>query len=114
MRAKELPARPSRKVLTIGMAPPTAASKLSATPCFSASVGERDAVLGEQRLVGGDDRFAGGERGFDRALGRIAVAAHQFDEHVDVGIGGERDRIARPSASFAAPRSRFLALDRAR
>src|SRR6185436_17734530 len=37
MRATALPARPSRKVLTIGMAPPTAASKLIATLCFSAS-----------------------------------------------------------------------------
>src|SRR6478735_6587400 len=37
MRATALPASPSRKVLTIGMAPPTAASKLIATLCFSAS-----------------------------------------------------------------------------
>ena len=37
MRATALPASPSRNVFTIGMAPPTAASKLSATLCFSAS-----------------------------------------------------------------------------
>ncbi len=37
MRATELPARPSRNVFTIGMAPATAASKLSATLFFSAA-----------------------------------------------------------------------------
>ena len=41
MRANELPARPSRSVLTIGMAPPTAASKLSATPLLLGERGER-------------------------------------------------------------------------
>ena len=37
MRLKELPPRPSRKVLTTGMPAQTEASKLSATLCFSAS-----------------------------------------------------------------------------
>src|SRR5215470_12420083 len=37
MRASLLPTRPSRSVLTIGIPPATAASKLSATCCFSAS-----------------------------------------------------------------------------
>ena len=40
MRVNELPLSPSRNVLTIGMPPATEASKLSATPWRSASVGE--------------------------------------------------------------------------
>ena len=55
---------------------------------------ERDAVTREQRLVGGDDRPADGERRLDRALGRIALPAHQLDEHVDARIARERGRIA--------------------
>ena len=58
--------------------------------------GELDAVLGEQRLVGGDHRLAGRERRLDRGLGRIAGAADQFDEHVDVGRARQRDRIGEP------------------
>ena len=102
MRASELPASPSRNVLTIGMAPATAASKLSATPFLLGKRRQRDAVPGEQRLVGGDHRFAGRERGRDRGLGGIALAAHQLDEHVDLGIGRERDRIGHPAQLPAA------------
>ncbi len=98
MRASELPARPSRNVLTIGMAPATAASKFSATSMLLGERRERDAVAREQRLVGGDHRFAGGERGLDRTLGRIALPAHQLDEHVDLGIGAQARPDRRPSA----------------
>ncbi len=63
-------------------------------PVRLGEIGERGAVPGEQRLVRGHHRLAGGERGFHRALGGIAVAAHQFDEHVDAGVGRERDGIA--------------------
>ncbi len=49
-------------------------------------LGKRQPVPRQQRLVGGDDRLAGFQRGFDRGLGRIALAAHQFDEHIDAGI----------------------------
>ena len=45
--------------LTMGMPPATAASKLSATPFFSASAARLGAMMGEQRLVGGDDMLAG-------------------------------------------------------
>ena len=97
MRANELPASPSRSVLMIGMPPPTAASKLSATPFFSASSASATPCLREQRLVGGDDRLAGRERRLDRGLGGIALAADQLDEHVDAGIARERDRIVDPA-----------------
>ena len=72
----------------IGMPPATAASKLRATPCFSARRASADAVLGQQRLVGGDDMLAGAERRLDSGLGRPVVAADQLDEHVDAGVAG--------------------------
>ena len=59
MRANALPASPSRSVLTIGMAPPTAASKLSATLVLLGERRKLDAVPRQQRLVGGDHRLAG-------------------------------------------------------
>ena len=93
MRLMRLPPSPSRSVLTIGMPPATAASNESAVLFASASLRQRDAVVRQQRLVGGDHRPAGAERRLDRALGGIALAAHQFDEHVDAGIARERDRI---------------------
>jgi hypothetical protein len=37
------------------------------------------------------------ERLLDRRFRRIAVAADQFDEHVDFGIGGQRDGIVEPA-----------------
>ncbi len=55
------------------------------------------AVPGEQRLVGGHHRLAGSERGFDRALGRIARAADHLDEHVDRRIARQRHRIGDPA-----------------
>ncbi len=57
------------------------------------------AMLGEQRLVGGHHRLAGRKRGFDRAFGRIARAADQFDEDIDARIARERDRIGEPFQS---------------
>src|ERR1019366_4713733 len=51
MRSNELPAIPSRKVFTIGMAPPTAASKLSATWCFSASAASLTPCLASSALL---------------------------------------------------------------
>src|SRR5665213_803180 len=51
MRSKELPAMPSRKVFTIGIAAPTAASKLSATRCFSASVASLTPCLASSALL---------------------------------------------------------------
>ena len=55
--------------------------------------GERNAMARQQRLVGGDHAAAEAERRLDRALGRIALPAHQLDEHVDAAIARERDRI---------------------
>ena len=97
MRATALPASPSRNVFTIGMAPPTAASKLSATLCFSASAASSTPCSREQRLVGGDHGLAGLERALDRRLRRIAVAADQLDEHIDARIGRKRDRVRDPA-----------------
>ena len=51
MRSNELPAKPSRSVFTIGMAPPTAASKLSATWCFSASSASLTPCLASSALL---------------------------------------------------------------
>ena len=97
MRATELPASPSRSVFTIGMAPPTAASKLSATCVLFGGGRQSDAVARKQRLVGGDHRFSGRERSRDRGLGRIALAADQLDQDVDLAVGGERNRIGHPA-----------------
>src|ERR1700754_4704681 len=44
-------ARPSRKVLTIGIAAPTAASKFSAAPCFSAACASRRPCLAISALL---------------------------------------------------------------
>src|SRR6202521_1556104 len=41
---------PSRNIFTIGIAPPTAASKLSATPCFSASCASATPCLASSAL----------------------------------------------------------------
>ena len=59
--------------------------------------GELLTVAREQRLVGGDHRLAGSERGLHRALGRIAGAADQLDEHVDRRIARQRHRIGEPA-----------------
>ena len=55
--------------------------------------GEARTVMSEQRLVGGDDVLAGAERGLHGGFRHAALAAHQLDEHVDVGIGRQRDRV---------------------
>ena len=47
--------------------------------------------MGEDVLVGGDDRLARRERGRDERPGGL-VAAHQLDDHVDVGVGHEVGR----------------------
>ena len=44
-------------------------------------------------LVGGDDVLAGAERGLDRLLGHAGFAADQLDEHVDLRVLGERNRV---------------------
>ncbi len=75
--------------------------------------GELAAVLGEQRLVGGDHRFAGLKRRSDRAVRRIAGAADQFDEHVDIGRAGERRRIGKPFHIFQIDAAVFAARARA-
>ena len=54
----------------------------------------REAIAGacDQRLVGGDDGLAGAQRGLDRLARGAARTAHQFDEAVDLGIVGQRQR----------------------
>src|SRR5690348_14421343 len=51
MRAKALPASPSRSVFTTGMAPPTAASKLRAARFFSASAASLRPCLASSALL---------------------------------------------------------------
>src|SRR3984957_1786563 len=46
-----VPARPSRRVLTTGIAAPTAASKFSAVPCFSADPANRSPCLAISALL---------------------------------------------------------------
>src|ERR1700728_3606902 len=46
-----VPARPSRRVLTTGIAAPTAASKFSAPPCFSADFANRRPCLAISALL---------------------------------------------------------------
>src|SRR6516162_345006 len=69
---------------------------------------QRDAVAGEQRLVGGDDRFFRRQRGRDRGFGRITLAADQFHEDVDLGVGRKRDGVGDP-AQFLVTNVAFLA-----
>ncbi len=66
---------------------------------FLGERGEARAVMSEQRLVGGDDVLAGTERGFDRVFRHATLAAHQFDEHVDAGIGRQCDRVVHATES---------------
>jgi hypothetical protein len=53
---------------------------------FLGKRGEFHAMLGQQRLVGSHHMQAAIERRLDRRIGRIAGAAHQFDEEVDAGM----------------------------
>src|SRR6267154_2141124 len=46
-----VPARPSRRVLMTGIAAPTAASKFSAPPCFSADIASRNPCLAISALL---------------------------------------------------------------
>ena len=64
---------------------------------------QRDAVAGKQRLVGGDDRFFRRQRSRDCGFGRIALAADQFHEDVDLRVGRKRNGVGDPA--------RFLATD---
>ncbi len=88
-----LPARLSRRVLTIGMPPPTAASKKSGASCASDRVGQPEPVRGDHRLVGGHDRQPARQRGLDRLERHAVGSADQFDEDVDIGRGGHRRRV---------------------
>ena len=63
---------------------------------FFGGLGQPQSVLGDQRLVGGDHRFAGFQRRLDRRQRGIAGAAHQFDEAIDAGIVGQRQRALGP------------------
>ena len=102
----------SRMVLTIGMPPATDASKASATSALG-EPRQIEPVMGKQRLVGGDHRLAGLERRLDRRLGRIALAAHQLDEDIDLGRPGQRHRIVMPGDPGEIVLARRLLRDRA-
>ena len=99
MRASELPARPSRSVFTIGMAPPTAASKLSATWFFSASAASATPWRASSALLAVTTDFFGRQRRLDRGLGGIALAADQLDEDVDLAVARRARPDRRPSAA---------------
>jgi len=59
--------------------------------------GKRNAMAREQCLVRGHHRLACLQSCLDRALGWIALAAHQLDENVDLRVGRKRHRVARPA-----------------
>ncbi len=84
-RVISLPASPSVRVLITGMPPATAASKRIERPLASASSARCLPVQGQHRLVGGDHVLAGAQRGLGGGLRRPVGAAHQLDEHIDVG-----------------------------
>ena len=54
-----------------------------------------------------------GQRGLDRSLGRIAGAADQLDENVDVGVRVRARPDRKTIAAFLRSKPRFFALDRA-
>ena len=99
MRVDRLPASPSRSVLTIGMPPATAASKLSATPLL---LGERARAstpcLASSALLAVTTDLAGRERRLDRGLGRIALAPPISSTKTSMPrIARQRDRIVEPA-----------------
>src|SRR6516162_1933655 len=69
---------------------------------------QRDAVAGKQRLVGGDDRFFRRQRSRDCGFGRIAIAADQFHEDVDLRVARKRHWVGDP-AQLLATNVAFLA-----
>ena len=97
MRVSELPASPSRSVLTIGIAPPTAASKLSATWFFSASAASATPWRASSALLAVTTDLPAVSAAVTARLRRIARPADQFDEDVDAGIGRERHRVGDPA-----------------
>ena len=57
---------------------------------------EMSTVLGNQRLVGRHHRLAKAQGGLHRFERRAVGSADQFDQAVDVGVFGKRDRVFRP------------------
>ena len=53
-------------------------------------------MMRQQRLVGGNHVLASLQCGFDRRLGGVAFAAHQFDENVDIGVRRQFHRVVVP------------------
>ena len=85
-----------------GMPPATAASKLRATPLFSASLASSVPWRASSALLAVTTGLPACERRLDRLLGRPFVAADQLDEHVDGWVGGQRARARR---TIRAPRA---------
>ena len=86
----------------IGMPPATAASKLRATPFFSARRRQLGAVFGEQRLVGRHHVLARSKRGLDRCLCGAVVSADQFDEDINGCVGRKPFGLFEPVHPFDA------------
>ncbi len=91
---------------TIGMPPPTLASKATARPEARAWAKTGRPVLGQQGLVGRDHVLARGQCRQHELQGRLG-SAHGLDDDVDLGIvdqagrrrwSGGRRRAARPAA----------------
>ncbi len=97
MRASELPARPSRSVFTIGMAPPTAASKLSATWFFSAIAASATPCRASSALLAVTTDFFAASAAEIAACAGFPLAADQLHEHIDLAIGCQRDRVGNPA-----------------
>src|SRR5262249_37755798 len=122
MRASELPAKPSRSVFTMGMAPPTAASKLRATWFFSAMAANAMPCLASKALLAVTTGFFALSAAETAVRARspspplhspnTANSADQFHEHVDLAICRECHGIGNPAqlpatnVSFLAARAR--------
>ncbi len=94
----------------------TAGDRSLEIECDAMALGERRklvTVARQQRFVRRHHRLAGGKRGFDRALGRVACSADQFDEGLDGRIGGKLDRIGDPARFFQIDHTLLAARARA-
>src|SRR5215470_925313 len=112
MRASELPARPSRSVFTIGTAPPTAASKLSAMWFFSAKAASATPWRASNALLAVTTDFLAA------SAAAIAALAGSPSPPISSTNTSIPSSVARPTGSatqrsFLRSTSRFLARDRA-
>src|ERR1700674_5693201 len=111
-RLMPVPARPSRRVLMMGIAAPTAASKFSAPPCRSADFARRSPCLAISALLAVTTDLP------DFSAASIADSAGSPEPPINSTKQSMPGSLARSSAFFAQAmprrsRPRFFAFDRA-